>query len=204
MDPHDVLAEVDAVDASEKLADIGEPDEDFFRAEEAADQARAEGKRLAPRRALVILVADHAVGAGPDADQLVAELLSEGGFVVDAVVRVRSKRSQIRKAIEMGVIGGVDLVLTVGGTGVGPRDKTPEATRDILDQLVPGIAQALRSSGLQCGAVDAAVSRGLSGVSGSTVVINSAGSRQAIRDGMATMTPLVHHLLDQLRRVEMT
>jgi len=124
-------------------------------------------------------------------------------FVVDAVVKVRSKRSQIRKAIETGVIGGADLVLTVGGTGVGPRDKTPEATRDLLDQAVPGIAQALRSSGLHCGAVDAAVSRGLSGVSGSTVVVNVASSRAAIRDGMATLTPLVHHLVDQLRRVVM-
>jgi hypothetical protein len=200
MNPQDVFAEVTPIG---RLEDVGEPDEDFFRAEEAANKARAEGKRISPRRALVVLVSDHAIGAGADTDRLVAELLSEGGFVVDAVVKVRSKRSQIRKAIETGVIGGADLVLTVGGTGVGPRDKTPEATRDLLDQAVPGIAQALRSSGLHCGAVDAAVSRGLSGVSGSTVVVNVASSRAAIRDGMATLTPLVHHLVDQLRRVVM-
>lgn len=87
---------------------------------------------------------------------------------------------------------------TVGGTGVGPRDKTPEATRAVLDQLVPGIAQALRSSGLGCGAVDAATSRGIAGVSGSTVIVNLAGSRPAIRDGMATLAPLVHHVIDEL------
>ncbi len=204
MNPQDVFADVDAVDPAGKLEGIGEPDEDFFRAEEAANKARAEGKRISPRRALVVLISDHTLGSGADTDRLVAELLSEGGFVVDAVVKVRSKRSQIRKAIETGVIGGADLVLTVGGTGVGPRDKTPEATRDVLDQAVPGIAQALRSSGLHCGATDAAVSRGLSGVSGSTVVVNVASSRSAIRDGMATLTPLVHHLVDQLRRVVMT
>ena len=206
MDPRDVFAEPDMMtnsdaalgvtdvtevdvtdvadpDSTARLDGIGEPDEAFFRAEAAVEQARAEGKRVAPRRALVVLVGDHKLDSGPDTDRLVAELLSEGGFVVDAVVEVRSKRSQIRKAIEMGVIGGADLVLTVGGTGVGPRDKTPEATRELLD---------------------AAVSRGLSGVSGSTVVVNMAGSRLAIRDGMATLTPLVHHLVDQLRRVVMS
>lgn len=227
MDPRDVFAEPDMMtnsdaalgvtdvtevdvtdvadpDSTARLDGIGEPDEAFFRAEAAVEQARAEGKRVAPRRALVVLVGDHKLDSGPDTDRLVAELLSEGGFVVDAVVEVRSKRSQIRKAIEMGVIGGADLVLTVGGIGVGPRDKTPEATRELLDQAVPGVVQALRSSGLHCGAVDAAVSRGLSGVSGSTVVVNMAGSRLAIRDGMATLTPLVHHLVDQLRRVVMS
>ena len=84
------------------------------------------------------------------------------------------------------------------------RKRLGTAYRDLLDQAVPGVVQALRSSGLHCGAVDAAVSRGLSGVSGSTVVVNMAGSRLAIRDGMATLTPLVHHLVDQLRRVVMS
>ena len=65
---------------------------------------------------------------------------------------------------------------------------------------MPGIAQALRSSGLACGAVDACTSRGISGVSGSTVVVNLAGPRAAVRDGMATLTPLVHHVIDQLQK----
>ncbi|AHI22303.1 MogA/MoaB family molybdenum cofactor biosynthesis protein [Corynebacterium vitaeruminis] len=176
------------------LLEVGEPDAEFFRATEAEEAMGA------PRRALVVLVSDHVISSGEDTDRLCTELLEEGGFVVDGVLTVRNKRSQIRKAIETAVIGGVDLVLTVGGTGVGPRDRTPEATRDVLDQHVPGIAQALRSSGLACGAVDACTSRGISGVSGSTVVVNLAASRSAIRDGMATLTPLVHHLVDQLRR----
>lgn len=83
---------------------------------------------------------------------------------------------------------------------MGPRDKTPEATRAVLDQMVPGVAQALRSSGQACGAVDACTSRGISGVSGSTVIVNVASSRAAVRDGMATLTPLVHHLVDQLQK----
>lgn len=168
-----------------------EPGDEFFLATEAEAQLNT-----TPRRALVVLVSDHDMDTG----EVCSELLAEGGFVVDGVVKVKSKRSQIRKAIETGVVGGVDLVLTVGGTGVSPRDKTPEATREILDINVPGVAQALRSSGLACGAVDACTSRGISGVSGQTVVVNLAPSRAAIRDGMATLTPLVHHLIDQLRR----
>src|SRR5699024_12110020 len=94
---------------------------------------------------------------------------------------------------------GVVRVITVGGVGSGPRDKFPEATREVLEQMVPCIAQAVRSSGQACGAVDACTSRGIAGVSGSTVVVNLASSRAAVRDGMATVTPLVHHLVEQLQ-----
>ena len=176
------------------LLHVAEPDEAFLLASEQESPPRAR------RRALVVLIADHAPDAGESTGRLTTELLIEAGFAVDAVVSVRSKKSQIRQAIETAVVGGVDLVLTVGGTGVGPRDRTPEATRAVLDQLVPGIAQALRSSGQACGAVDACTSRGISGVSGSTVVVNLAASRTAVRDGMATLTPLVHHVIDQLQK----
>lgn len=176
--------------------DIEEPSEDFFKAQEATHVD-------APRCALIVLVSDHTIRSGKDTDRLTAELLTEGNFKVDGVVEVPKRQSEIRKAIETGVAGGVDLVLTVGGTGVGPRDLTPEATRDMLDKNVPGIAQAIRFSGLACGAVDACTSRGISGVSGSTVIVNLAASRSAIRDGMATLTPLVHHLIDELRRASM-
>ncbi len=176
------------------LLDVADPDEAFLLATEQEETVPAR------RRALVVLVSDHVLGSGEDTDRLVTELLMEAGFAVDGVLSVRSKKSQIRQAIETAVVGGVDLVLTVGGTGVGPRDRTPEATRSVLDQLVPGIAQALRASGLACGAIDACTSRGISGVSGSTVVVNLAASRAAVRDGMATLTPLVHHVIDQLQK----
>lgn len=177
-----------------RLDGVDEPDPDFLIAQE--NEAL---KSAAPRRALVVLVADHSLSTGDDADRLVTELLAEDGFAVDAVVEVRAKKSAIRKAIETAVVGGVDLVLTVGGVGVGPRDKTPDATRAVLDQLLPGITQALRASGLACGAIDAVTSRGVAGVSGSTVVVNMASSRAAVRDGMATLGPLVHFVIDQLQ-----
>ena len=176
--------------------DLNEPDEAFLLASEAEVELPAQPCALA------VLISDHkrngAIAEGTD--QLVLELLQEMGYKVDGVVSVKSKKSEIRKAIETGVVGGVDLVLTLGGTGVGPRDKTPEATRAVIDKVVPGVSQAIRSSGQACGAVDACTSRGICGVSGSTVVVNLASSRQAIRDGVSTAAPLVRHLIDELNQ----
>lgn len=160
----------------------------------------------APRvgRALVVIVDDRVShGDNPDsAGPLVTELLVEGGFAVDGVVSVAADEVEIRNALNTAVIGGVDLVISVGGTGVTPRDVTPDATEEVLDHEIRGIAEALRSSGLASGAVDAGLSRGLVGVSGSTLVVNLASSRRAIRDGMATLLPLAAHVIEELSRVE--
>ncbi len=137
---------------------------------------------------------EHEDTSGP----LVTELLEEAGFIVDGTVTVHSDTVAIRNALNTAVIGGADVVITVGGTGVSPRDVTPDATQGVLDQTIPGIAEALRSSGLAAGAVDAGVSRGLVGVSGSTLVVNLAGSRSAVRDGMATLSSLVPHVIGEL------
>lgn len=155
-------------------------------------------------RALVIVVDDR-TAHGDEEDHsgpLVTELLGEAGFVVDGVVVVSSDEVEIRNALNTAVIGGVDLVVSVGGTGVTPRDVTPEATRDILDRELLGISEALRASGLSAGMVDAGVSRGLAGISGSTLVVNLAGSRAAVRDGMATLNPLAVQIIGELSSLE--
>lgn len=153
-------------------------------------------------RALVIVVDDHmqpgALGAGKSVGALVTELLQEADFEVDAVVVVPAEEVAVRNALNTAVIGGVDLAVTVGGVGVGARDVTPEATEEILDKKLPGICEALRASGLAAGAPDAGLSRGLAGVSGSTIVVNLASSRAAIRDGMATLTPLAARVIQSL------
>ncbi len=157
-------------------------------------------------RALVVVVDDR-VARGEQENSigpLVTELLEEAGFIVDGTVAVAGETVEIRNALNTAVIGGVDVVITVGGTGVSPRDVTSDATSGVLDRPVPGIAEALRASGLAAGSVDAGVSRGLVGVSGSTLVVNLAGSRSAIRDGMATLTPLVAHVIEQLSGLEST
>ena len=182
----------DVLENREPLPNV-EPDPEYLMATEQ------ESNPSSFRRALVVLITDHPDAVAQEKGRLVTELLVETGFAVDAVVQVPSKKSQIRQAIETAVVGGADLVLTVGGVGVGPRDRAPEATRSILDQSVPGIAQALRSSALASGAVDASVSRGVSGISGSTLVVNLADSDEAIREGMTTVGPLVHHVVDQMQ-----
>ncbi len=155
-------------------------------------------------RALVVVVDDRqARGVADDhSGALVTELLAEAGFVVDGVVAVAADEVEIRNALNTAVIGGVDLVVSVGGTGVTPRDVTPEATSAVLDREVPGIAEALRTSGLAAGSTDAGLSRGLAGISGSTLVVNIAGSRSAVRDGMATLGPMAAHVIAELSSLE--
>ncbi len=155
-------------------------------------------------RALVVVVDDRqARGVAEDhSGALVTELLHEAGFVVDGVVVVSADEVEIRNALNTAVIGGVDLVVSVGGTGVTPRDVAPEATRGVLDREVPGIAEALRASGLAAGSTDAGLSRGLAGISGSTVVVNLAGSRSAVRDGMATLGPMAAQVIAELSSLD--
>jgi molybdenum cofactor synthesis domain-containing protein len=154
-------------------------------------------------RALVIVVDDRTAHGDEDhSGPLVTELLTEAGFVVDGVVAVAADEVEIRNAFNTAVIGGVDLVVSVGGTGVTPRDVTPEATLDILDREILGIAEAIRASGLSAGIIEAGLSRGLAGISGSTLVVNLAGSRYAVRDGMATLNPLATQIIGQLSSLE--
>ncbi|SFE29722.1 molybdenum cofactor synthesis domain-containing protein [Actinopolyspora alba] len=183
-----------------KTSDPLDPDDDPSTAT-VSDMER-NAQRLG--RALVVVVDDRVAQSEQEdtTGPLVTELLEEAGFIVDGSVAVAGETVEIRNALNTAVIGGVDMVITVGGTGVSPRDVTPDATSGVLDRPVPGIAEALRASGLAAGAVDAGVSRGLVGVSGSTLVVNLAGSRAAIRDGMATLTPLVTHVIEQLSGID--
>lgn len=155
-------------------------------------------------RALVVIVDDR-TAHGDEKDStgpLVTELLTEAGFLVDGVVAVANDEVEIRNALNTAVIGGVDLVVSVGGTGVSPRDVTPEATAEVLDREIAGIGEALRSSGLAAGSLDAGLSRGLAGVSGSTLVVNLASTRAAVRDGMATLTPMAAQVIAELSGLE--
>lgn len=149
-------------------------------------------------RALIVVVVDHPEEETNRIGNLVTELLLEDGFLVDGYVPVASDEAAVRKALDMAIIGGVDLVVTIGGVGVGPRDIVPQVTEQVLDSRLPGISQAICSSALGAGAVDAVASRGVVGISGGTVIVNLACSRPAIRDGMATLCPLVAFVIAQL------
>jgi molybdenum cofactor synthesis domain-containing protein len=104
----------------------------------------------------------------------------------------------VRDALRAAVAAGFDVVLTSGGTGISPTDATPQMTREVLDYEVPGIAEAIRAVSRDA-VPAAALSRGLAGVAGRTLIVNLPGSRGGARDGLAVLGPILVHAVDQLR-----
>ena len=150
--------------------------------------------------AAVITVSDRSA-AGTRADTSgprAVERLHEAGYRVDAPVVVPDGAEPVQLAIAQAVAAGARLVLTTGGTGVGPRDLTPEGTRPVLTKELPGIAEALRAHGARH-VPTAVLSRGIAGIAGeTTLVVNLPGSVRAVDEGLDVLLPLVGHVLDQL------
>lgn len=153
-------------------------------------------------RGVVVTVSDRcSAGLAEDrSGPLAASLLAQAGVAAEVVV-VPDGAASVTTALRAALAGGARVVVTTGGTGVGPRDRTPEGTRPVLDRELPGVAEAVRRQGLPH--VPAAVlSRGLAGIApgrdGEALVVNAAGSTGAVRDAVAVLAPLVQHVLDQL------
>ena len=90
-------------------------------------------------------------------------------------------------------------MVTTGGTGLTPGELTPEMTRQMIDREIPGIAEAIRSAGAAAGIPSAVLSRGLAGLAGRTLVVTLPGSAGGVRDGMAVLSPILRHAVDQAR-----
>lgn len=91
--------------------------------------------------------------------------------------------------------GRMNLIVTTGGTGVGPRDVTPEATRDVIDREIPGLAELMRAEGLKHTPM-AAIGRGLAGLAGRTLILNLPGSEKGVRQNLQAVLPVLEHALD--------
>jgi molybdenum cofactor biosynthesis protein B len=151
-----------------------------------------------------VVTASNRASAGVYQDtsgQLLSEGLADLGFsVIDAIV-VPDEMAAIQKAISNLIDRGARLVVTTGGTGISPRDVTPEATAPLLDRMLPGIPEALRAAARdRVPTTD--LSRGLAGISGRTLVVNLPGSPGAVRDGLAVLGQLAGHVIDQLDGVD--
>jgi molybdenum cofactor synthesis domain-containing protein len=150
-------------------------------------------------RAHVITVSDRAsAGTMSDASgPALALALKHAGFEVSGPEVVPDVRERITGAIVAAVSGAVDVVITTGGTGLGPRDVTPQATAALIDFDVPGIGEEMRRAG-SANAPTAALSRALAGVRGQTLIVNVPGSVKGATESLAAVLPLLAHAVQLL------
>src|SRR5881296_963424 len=150
-------------------------------------------------RALVLTISDSASAgkredlSGPEARRI----LEEAGFEVAAVEILPDERANIEARLREASDEGFRLVLTTGGTGLSPRDVTPEATLAVAERVVPGIPELMRLEGLKS-TPRAVLSRAMCGIRGSTLIINLPGSVKGVRECLDAVRPILPHAVETL------
>ena len=147
-------------------------------------------------RAAILTISDGVAGGtrSDGSGDAVAEFLVRGGFAVAARAVVPDERAEIQAALRR-LATEVELLVTTGGTGLGPRDKTPESTRAVIDREAPGLAEVMRAAGVIHTPM-AALSRGVAGTIGGTLVINLPGSPRGAIESLEAVMPVLPHALE--------
>ena len=162
--------------------------------------SRPAADAASPTLTAAVLTASDGCAAGVVPDRsgtLARDFLESRGFRIADAAIVPDEVEAIRERVRAWADAGIRLVLTTGGTGLGPRDRTPEAVAPLLDRELPGYGELLRSEGLRDTPM-AVLSRSLAGSIGATLVIVLPGSPRAVESGLRTLAPTIPHALQLL------